>query len=160
MPNLIELAIPGFILLMTIEAVADAVMRRDLYEVKDSAASITMGLGNVAVNLVAKTMQLAIFGLLYQFRLFNLGVQWWVWLLLFFWDEFSYYWVHRASHECRVLWASQVVHHSSQPYNLSTALRQSWTGAFMSGVFWIWLPLLGFRPMMVLTMQAISLLYQ
>ena len=73
-PNLIELAIPGFILLMTIEAVADAVMRRDLYEVKDSAASITMGLGNVAVNLVAKTMQLAIFGLLYQFRLFNLGV--------------------------------------------------------------------------------------
>ena len=54
MPNLIELAIPGFVLLMTIEAIADAVLRRDLYEIKDSAASITMGLGNVAVNLVAK----------------------------------------------------------------------------------------------------------
>jgi hypothetical protein len=53
-------------------------MRRELYEIKDSAASITMGLGNVAVNLVTKTMQLAIFGWLHRFRVFNLGYQWWV----------------------------------------------------------------------------------
>jgi hypothetical protein len=64
MPNLIELAIPVLVLLMAIEAIADAVMRRDLYEIKDSAASITMGLGKVAVNLVAKVMQLAIFELI------------------------------------------------------------------------------------------------
>jgi len=160
MPNLIELAIPGFVLLMMIEAIADAVMRRDLYEIRDSAASITMGLGNVAVNLVAKAMQLAIFGLIYRFRIFNLYYHWWVWVLLFFCDEFSYYWFHRASHECRLFWASHVVHHSSQRYNLSTALRQSWTGTFISWIFWAWLPLLGFPPMMVLTMQAISLLYQ
>jgi sterol desaturase/sphingolipid hydroxylase (fatty acid hydroxylase superfamily) len=160
MPNLIELAIPGFILLMTVEAIADLVMRRDLYEIKDAAASITMGLGNVAVNLVAKAMQLAIFGAIYRFRIFALGYQWWVWVLLFFSDEFSYYWFHRTSHECRLFWASHVVHHSSQRYNLSTALRQSWTGTFISWIFWAWLPLIGFRPMMVLTMQAISLLYQ
>lgn len=160
MADLIQLAIPAFVLLMALEAVADAVMRRDLYQVKDAAASISMGLGNVAVNLVAKTMQLGIFMLLYRFRLFNLGTQGWVWGLLFFCDEFSYYWFHRASHECRLFWASHVVHHSSQHYNLSTALRQSWTGTFMSWIFWMWLPLVGFRPMMVLTMQAISLLYQ
>jgi sterol desaturase/sphingolipid hydroxylase (fatty acid hydroxylase superfamily) len=52
------------------------------------------------------------------------------------------------------------VHHSSQKYNLSTALRQTWTGGFMGFVFWLWLPPLGFHPAMVLTMQAISLLYQ
>jgi sterol desaturase/sphingolipid hydroxylase (fatty acid hydroxylase superfamily) len=160
MPNLIVLAIPGFMLLMTVEAIADAVMRRDIYEIKDSAASITMGLGNVAVNLVAKAIELAIFGAIYRFRIFSLGSQWWVWVLLFFSDEFSYYWFHRASHECRLFWASHVVHHSSQRYNLSTALRQSWTGTFISWIFWAWLPFLGFRPMMVLTMQAISLLYQ
>jgi sterol desaturase/sphingolipid hydroxylase (fatty acid hydroxylase superfamily) len=160
MPNLIALAIPAFIVLMAIEAIADALMRRDLYEIKDSAASITMGLGNVAVNLVAKTMQLAIFGVLYRFRIFHLGYQWWVWGLLFFADEFSYYWFHRASHECRLFWASHVVHHSSQRYNLSTALRQSWTGTFMGWIFWMWLPLVGFHPVMVLTMQAVSLLYQ
>jgi len=119
-----------------------------------------MGLGNVAVNLIAKTMQLGIFGLIYRWRIFELGYQWWVWGVLFFADEISYYWFHRASHECRLFWASHVVHHSSQRYNLSTALRQSWTGTFISWVFWMWLPLVGFRPMMVLTMQAISLLYQ
>jgi sterol desaturase/sphingolipid hydroxylase (fatty acid hydroxylase superfamily) len=160
MPDLIQLAIPAFVVLMGAEAVADAVMRRDLYEVKDAAASITMGLGNVAVNLVAKTMQFAIFSTIYRWRLLNLGTQWWVWGLLFFCDEFSYYWFHRTSHECRLFWASHVVHHSSQRYNLSTALRQSWTGTFYSWIFWMWLPLVGFRPIMVLTMQAISLLYQ
>jgi sterol desaturase/sphingolipid hydroxylase (fatty acid hydroxylase superfamily) len=160
MPDLIQLAIPAFVVLMVAEAIADAIMRRDLYEVKDAAASITMGLGNVAVNLVAKTMQFAIFGAIYRWRLFNLGTQWWAWGLLFFCDEFSYYWFHRTSHECRLFWASHVVHHSSQRYNLSTALRQSWTGTFYSWIFWMWLPLVGFRPIMVLTMQAISLLYQ
>jgi sterol desaturase/sphingolipid hydroxylase (fatty acid hydroxylase superfamily) len=135
-------------------------MRRDLYEIKDSAASITMGLGSVFVGLATKAMQLGIFSVIYRFRIFNLSYQWWVWLLLFFGDEFSYYWFHRASHEVRLFWASHVVHHSSQRYNLSTALRQSWTGTITGWVFWMWLPLVGFHPMMVLTMQAISLLYQ
>lgn len=160
MPNLIVLAIPAFIVLMAIEAIANAIMRRDLYDIKDSAASITMGLGSVAVGLVTKAMQLGLFSLVYRFRIFNLGYQGWVWVLLFFGDEISYYCFHRASHECRLFWASHVVHHSSQRYNLSTALRQSWTGTITGWIFWMWLPLVGFRPMMVLTMQAISLLYQ
>jgi sterol desaturase/sphingolipid hydroxylase (fatty acid hydroxylase superfamily) len=160
MPNLIVLAIPAFIVLMAIEAIADAIMRRDLYEIKDAAASITMGLGSVGVGLVTKAMQLGIFSLIYRFRIFSLGYQWWVWVLLFFGDELSYYCFHRASHECRFFWASHVVHHSSQRYNLSTALRQSWTGTITGWVFWMWLPLVGFHPVIVLTMQAISLLYQ
>jgi len=160
MPNLIVLAIPAFIVLMAIEAVADMIMRRDLYEIKDSAASISMGLGSVAVGLVTKAMQLGIFSLIYRYRIFNLGYQRWAWTLLFFGDEISYYCFHRASHECRLFWASHVVHHSSQRYNLSTALRQSWTGTITGWIFWMWLPLVGFHPMMVLTMQAISLLYQ
>jgi sterol desaturase/sphingolipid hydroxylase (fatty acid hydroxylase superfamily) len=160
MPNLIVLAIPAFVVLMAVEAVADAIMRRDLYEIKDSAASISMGLGSVAVGLVTKAMQIGTFSQIYRFRIFHLGYQWWVWLLLFFGDEISYYCFHRASHQCRLFWASHVVHHSSQRYNLSTALRQSWTGTITGWIFWMWLPLVGFRPMMVLTMQAISLLYQ
>jgi len=160
MPNLIVLAIPAFIVLMAVEAMADAIMRRELYEIKDSAASISMGLGSVAVGLVTKAIELGIFSLIYRFRIFNFGYQWWVWVLLFFGDEISYYCFHRASHECRLFWASHVVHHSSQRYNLSTALRQSWTGTTTGWIFWMWLPLLGFYPVMVLTMQAISLLYQ
>ena len=160
MPDLIHLAIPAFLLLMTVEALAGAAMQREIYEVKDAAASITMGLGNLAADLLAKIMQFTVLTYLHRFAIFHIGFEWWAWLLLFFGDEFSYYWFHRVSHECRLFWASHVVHHSSERYNLSTALRQTWTGSFMSFVFWLWLPIVGFAPAMIMTMKAISLLYQ
>ena len=85
----------------------------------------------------------------------------WAWIALFLADDFSYYWFHRISHSSRYFWASHVVHHSSMKYNLGTALRQTWTGSLSGAfVFWIWLPLIGFSPVAVMTMQAISLLYQ
>ena len=160
MTDLIQLAIPAFILLVVAEAVFDAAMRRDLYEVKDTAASLTMGIGNVMVSLVSKGMVFAVFAWVNRFAFFSIGYQWWAWILAFFADDFSYYWFHRTSHECRFFWASHVVHHSSQRYNLGTALRQTWTGGFFSFVFWLWMPLVGFQPIMIFTMQAISLLYQ
>jgi len=160
MIDLVQLAIPGFILLMVAEAVFDAVMRRDLYEVKDTAASLTMGMGNVLAGLLSKGMVFVIFTWVHRFAIFPIGYQWWAWMLAFFADDFSYYWFHRTSHECRFFWASHVVHHSSQRYNLSTALRQTWTGGFCSFIFWLWMPLVGFQPIMVFTMQAFSLLYQ
>jgi sterol desaturase/sphingolipid hydroxylase (fatty acid hydroxylase superfamily) len=158
--NLIHLAIPGFLLLLTAEIVADTIMRRELYELKDTAASLSMGIGNVVLGVATKTIAFAAFSAVHRVAIFPIGYQWWAWLLLFFADDLTYYVFHRTSHQCRVFWASHVVHHSSQRYNLGTALRQTWTGGFMSFVFWLWLPLLGFPPLMVLTMQAISLLYQ
>jgi len=160
MTNLIHLAIPAFIGLLILEAVLDAIMRRDLYQLKDTAASLTMGTGNVILGLGAKALVFGAFTAVHRFAIFKIGYQWWAWGLLFFAEDFTYYVFHRASHECRLFWASHVVHHSSQRYNLGTALRQTWTGSFMSFVFWLWLPLVGFEPLMVMTMQAISLLYQ
>ena len=84
---------------------------------------------------------------------------WWVWVLLFFADDLSYYWFHRISHESRVFWASHVVHHSSQHYNLSTALRQTWV-PMTALPFWLWMPAVGFEPWMVLLAQSWSLIYQ
>lgn len=158
--SIVVYAIPGFLLLLIAEAVAAAMMRRDLYQVKDTAASLTMGIGNVIIGLFTKALMFGLFTWLYQFRLFNPGFVWWVWVVAFFADEFSYYWFHRVSHECRLFWASHVVHHSSQRYNLGTALRQTWTGSLYGFVFWLWMPLIGFSPYIVFTMQAISLLYQ
>ena len=160
MPDLIHLAIPAFILLVVAEAIFGAVMHRDLYAGKDTAASLTMGVGNVLVSLVSKGLVFAIFTWAHRFAFFAIGYQWWAWVLAFFADDVTYYWFHRTSHECRFLWASHVVHHSSQRYNLGTALRQTWTGGFFSFVFWLWMPLVGFQPIMIFTMQAISLLYQ
>ena len=160
LPDLIQYAVPGFVLLVALEAAADAMMRRDLYEIKDTAASLTMGVGNLLVNLLAKALQFAIFSMLHRFAIFHIGYQWWAWALIFFADDFTYYWFHRVSHESRLFWASHVVHHSSQRYNLSTALRQTWTGSFMGFVFWLWMPVVGFPPAMILTIGALSLLYQ
>ena len=160
MPDLIHLAIPAFIGLLVLEVIIDALMRRELYEIRDTAASLTMGTGNVILGLVTKAMVFGLYTLVHRFAIFNIGYQWWAWVLMVFADDLSYYVFHRTSHECRLFWASHVIHHSSQRYNLGTALRQTWTGSFMSFIFWLWLPLLGFQPAMVMTMQAISLLYQ
>ncbi|HEY7406281.1 MAG TPA: sterol desaturase family protein [Candidatus Angelobacter sp.] len=159
-PNLINLAIPGFIALVLLEVVLDAVMRRDLYQLKDTAASLSMGTGNVLIGIVSKALVFASYTAVHRFAIFKIGYQWWAWGILFFAEDFTYYWFHRISHECRLFWASHVIHHSSQRFNLGTALRQTWTGGFMSFVFWLWLPLVGFPPLMIMTMQAISLLYQ
>jgi sterol desaturase/sphingolipid hydroxylase (fatty acid hydroxylase superfamily) len=161
MHNLIYLAIPGFLLLLLIEVIAAAWMHQDLFEWKDTAASLTMGVGNVVIGLFTKVLLFASYSLIHRFAIFNIGYQSWAWVLLFFAEDFTYYVFHRASHECRFFWASHVVHHSSQRYNLGTALRQTWTGGIsFSFVFWLWLPLIGFPPIMVMTMQAIGLLYQ
>jgi sterol desaturase/sphingolipid hydroxylase (fatty acid hydroxylase superfamily) len=159
--NIIAYAIPGFLALLLLEAIAGALLRRDLYEFRDTAASLTMGIGNVIIGLLSKAMVFALFTLLYKkLAIFHLPYAWWAWVLAFFADDFSYYWFHRTSHECRLWWASHVVHHSSQRYNLGTALRQTWTGSLYSFFFWMWMPIVGFPPVMILTMQAISLLYQ
>jgi sterol desaturase/sphingolipid hydroxylase (fatty acid hydroxylase superfamily) len=160
MNHLIYLAIPGFLLLVLVEAILDAIMRTDLYQVRDTMASLIMGTGNVVLGLVSKAIIFGIYTTVHRFAVFNVGYQWWAWGLILFADDFTYYVFHRASHECRLFWASHVIHHSSQYYNLGTALRQTWTGAFMSFIFWLWLPLVGFQPSMVMTMQAFSLIYQ
>ena len=130
------------------------------YELPDTAASITMGLGMLAVGLITKPIVFLLYSFLNRFVVFHLGYAWWVWGLAFVADEFSYYWFHRTSHECRLFWASHVVHHSSQRYNLGTALRQSWTGSLTGWIFWLWMPLVGFKPLMIMTMQSVSLIYQ
>ena len=78
-----------------------------------------MGIGNVIINVGWKFAVLALYAVLYELAPWHLPTDaWWVWVALFFADDFSYYWFHRVSHESRVFWASHVVHHSSQHYNL------------------------------------------
>ena len=160
-PNIILFAIPFFILAMLLELYVTVKNNMNSYTVKDAFSSIAMGLGNVFLGFISKAIVFAALYYVYQnFRLFSIPVAWWSFVLLFFADDFSYYWFHRISHKSRLFWASHVVHHSSQHYNLSTALRQTWSGGFYSFVFWLWMPLVGFHPEMILLQMSISLLYQ
>jgi sterol desaturase/sphingolipid hydroxylase (fatty acid hydroxylase superfamily) len=160
-PNLIHYAIPFFIVTLIIEIIVSAKEKANAYEAKDAITSITMGLGNVLLGLISKALVFATLIIIYDnFKLFTIPFVWWGWILMLVIEDFTYYWFHRISHESRFFWASHVVHHSSQKYNLSTALRQTWTGSFLSFVFWLWLPLLGFHPVMILAQMSISLIYQ
>ena len=161
MPDIILFAIPGFVILLMLEIYLSQKMHSDSYEIKDASSSIAMGLGSQVVGLLTKGIYLLIFMGLYQFRIFDLGWAPWVWVLGFFAEDFSYYLFHRTSHSCRYFWASHVIHHTSKKYTLATALRQTWTGDLSgSKIFWMWMPLLGFHPIMIFTLMATSLIYQ
>jgi sterol desaturase/sphingolipid hydroxylase (fatty acid hydroxylase superfamily) len=159
-PNLIHYAIPFFVITIIIEVILTVKVKLEEYEIKDASTSILMGLGHVFLGIITKTMVLGIFLLLYKFRIFTISFTWWTWILLLFVEDLTYYWFHRISHESRLFWASHVVHHSSKKYNLSTALRQTWSGGFYTFIFWLPLILLGFHPVMVLVQMSISLIYQ
>jgi sterol desaturase/sphingolipid hydroxylase (fatty acid hydroxylase superfamily) len=160
-PNIIVYAIPFFILAMLLELFVTIKQGIKTYETKDAFSSIAMGLGNVFLGFFSKILVLVSFVYIYEhFRWLTIPITWWSFVLIFFTDDLAYYWFHRISHECRLFWASHVVHHSSQHYNLSTALRQTWSGGFYTFIFWLWLPLLGFHPAMILLQMSISLLYQ
>jgi sterol desaturase/sphingolipid hydroxylase (fatty acid hydroxylase superfamily) len=160
-PDIITYAVPGFVLLILIEMLYVRVAHKGRYQFADSATSLSMGFGNQVAKLLTGGLVVFSYFWLSQFRLFDLGWTWPVLVACFFAEDFVYYWFHRISHERRWFWASHVIHHSSQHYNLTTALRQTWTGAVgLSFVFWLPLVLIGFPPEMVLMFQAISLVYQ
>jgi hypothetical protein len=83
-PDLNNLAIPGFIALLLLEVVFDAVMRRDLYQFKDTAASLAMGTGSVLLGVASKALAFAAYTAVHRFAIFNIGYQWWAWAILFF----------------------------------------------------------------------------
>jgi sterol desaturase/sphingolipid hydroxylase (fatty acid hydroxylase superfamily) len=163
--NLILYAVPYFVALLAIEWISfrhtgdhDEAMAG--YDVRDTATSLSMGLGNLVINLGWKLVVLVIYTALYELTPLRVPSDaWWAWVLLFFADDLAYYWFHRVSHEVRVFWASHVVHHSSQHYNLSTALRQTWVPMTYLP-FWLPLALIGIPPWMIILEQSISLVYQ
>lgn len=164
--DLILYAVPAFVLLMVVEAVLlrreaqeEAVERRG-YTAEDTLASLGMGLGSLVVP-VAITTALGLGGyvLLWNAAPLDLGTGWVAWTVALLGKDFLFYWYHRAEHEIRLLWASHVVHHSSEHYNLSTALRQPWT-PLTEWPFGAVLILLGVNPVLYVMATAINLLYQ
>ena len=156
---LILFAVPAFIVLMLLESWAGRHGWRARYAGRDTTASLTMGIGSVVINGLTGGVIAAVFLAAHRFAIFDFGYAWWAFVLCFFAEDLAYYLFHRVSHERRWFWASHVVHHSSQRYNLSTALRQTWTGKLTLGfVFWLPLVLIGFAPGMVALFTATSLL--
>lgn len=157
----IALSIPVFFILIGIELGYAVYKKLNYYRLNDSLANLSQGIGSQLIGIFLKTG--TFYGYLYIFehwRFYTFPNSVWTWLLLFIGVDFFYYWFHRLSHEINALWAAHIVHHQSEEYNLTVALRQSW---FQSGFAWIfYLPLAfaGFEPMMFLTVSAFNTLYQ
>jgi len=154
--------LPVFILAIVIEVIIARQKQLDLYYGKDTIASFWMLILTGIVEFVPKLLAFIAFFYLHELSPLKDVVQrqWWAWVLLFFLDDFSYYWFHRMNHEVRLFWAGHVPHHSSLKLNFGTALRQGVGERIHKFLFWLWLPLLGFDALMIFTMMAISLFYQ
>ena len=165
LPNPVDYAVPAFVLLVLVEMLVARVRDRGRYEPKDTLVSLALGTGSTVAGALTAGLLYALATWLYQYRVFTLGANhpWaWYWFALcFVIDDFAYYLFHRSAHRVRWFWASHVIHHSSQHYNLSTALRQTWTG-FLSIAFLFRLPLflIGFPPAMVFFVGGLNLIYQ
>lgn len=161
-PDVVKLAVPVFILLILVELAAWKLTGRGRYETRDTAASLIMGMGSEIIpHFGGLALLSAVWSYVYQYRLIDIPNTWWAVALCFVLDDFRYYWLHRIAHERRLFWATHVVHHSSQHYNLSTALRQTWTGTVVNGIiFKTPLVLLGFHPAMLAFVFGINLIYQ
>lgn len=162
-PDPVAYAVPAFLLLLLAEALwARNTQSKNLrgFTWRDSLASIGMGLGSLVVSGLTKVPEYLLYVAANHLAPFVIPATWWSWLLLIVLDDLCYWAYHASSHKVRFFWASHVNHHSSEHYNLSTALRQSWTKQIVTPWFWLPLALLGFPAWMIMMQQAFSLLYQ
>ena len=155
------IAIPIFALLIAVETFL-AVRHEEKYDRKDIWTNIALGFGSVAFGFIFAVIQVFFYELIYQnIALFQISMTtWWAWTILLFADDFLYYWFHRVSHEMRFFWNFHVVHHSSNQYNLSVAVRQSWFSGIAHWIFYLPLALVGFPFWAFTTMHGLNLIYQ
>ena len=157
----ITLATPIFVLLILIEMGIAWRRKQTLFEFGDTINSLSLG---VLSQVCAAFMRLLIVGIYAWFfehaALFSLPKTIWVGLIGLLAYDFLYYWLHRAGHEIAVIWAAHVVHHQSERYNLTTALRQTTTGPLLSWIFYLPLAILGVPTELFIGIALTDLLYQ
>jgi sterol desaturase/sphingolipid hydroxylase (fatty acid hydroxylase superfamily) len=159
---IITLAVPAFFVLIFIELIYGLVAGKNNYRLNDSFTSISLGLISRYIPLLGLGLQGAAFAYVaqyYNLKLFS-SSSLWVWIFAFFLYDFCYYWMHRLHHEVKVLWATHVVHHHGEEFNLSTALRQTSTGFLWKWIFYLPIFIVGIPPEVFVTVAGINLVYQ
>ncbi len=161
MLNPVVIAIPFFAAMIGIEAWYSSRSNAGLYDTKDAWINILVGFISTGFGAIFGLFIGLVYAFLYEISPYKFPADaWWSWTLLFFIDDLAYYWFHRVSHEMRLFWNFHVVHHSSEQYNLSVAVRQSWFSGLLHWVFYGPIMLLGFAPWMFLIMHGFNLIYQ
>ena len=155
-------AVPFFLIAILLELLYGWTIKNNTYRANDALSSMFMG----ALRSTSNALKIGLGGLVFFFFESYFSLPRWdinsifTWVIAFIVYDFFYYWFHRISHERQIFWASHVAHHQSEDYNLSTALRQTGTGFFLTWVFYIPLFLIGVPSFVFVSVASINLIYQ
>jgi sterol desaturase/sphingolipid hydroxylase (fatty acid hydroxylase superfamily) len=162
--QVIVIATPVFLLLIALEYAWGRRRGRDTYRLNDAINSISLGMLSEASGALLAVFRIGIYTALAGHIALWRNDAFWMspagWLLALVGYDFCYYWQHRTGHRVALFWAAHVVHHQSQDYNLSTALRQPSTYPFLNWVFYIPMALAGVPPLVFAVVALVDLLYQ
>ena len=145
-----------YLIVIGLEVCISNFQHRKLYTWRETLTTIFLSLVNGLLDLAVRGAYLLIFTFVYQFRLIEITSTFWYWFTLFLLIDFQFYWLHRLEHFCRVFWAAHVTHHSAEHMNLTVGFRASLMRPLYDFVFFLPLPLLGFRPIEILLMYSIA----
>jgi sterol desaturase/sphingolipid hydroxylase (fatty acid hydroxylase superfamily) len=159
--NPIVLSIPVFFILIGVELLVERFRQQKLYRLNDAITNISCGIGEQVTGVFMKLFVVAIYQFIYEhYAFFTVPTNWFTGIVLFIAVDFFYYWFHRYSHEINLFWGGHVVHHQSEEYNLSVALRQGWLQKVFSFAFYLPLALIGFDTLLFVTVSSLVTLYQ
>ncbi len=159
--NPVILSIPIFFGLMSIELVYEAITKKRTYRLNDAITNINLGALNQISGIFTKVVTVGIYTVTFELFAFTvLPANWITFIILFFLYDLCFYWSHRMAHEISLFWGGHVVHHQSEDFNLTVALRQSSTAFVWSFPFYLPLAFIGFDPLQFVTVGAFNLLYQ
>jgi sterol desaturase/sphingolipid hydroxylase (fatty acid hydroxylase superfamily) len=162
--QIIVLATPVFLLLIAIEFTWGWVRKRNTYRLDDAINSIGLGMLSQAIAVFTPLLRIGIYTTVYAYVALSRNEAFWTtwygWLIALLFYDFCYYWLHRAGHESAIFWAAHVVHHQSQDYNFSTALRQTSSGDLLGWIFYLPMALAGVPPLVFGVVALVDLLYQ
>ncbi len=158
--SLIVYSIPIFFLLIGLELLIAKMKHLSYYRFNDAITNLSCGIESQLSGIFLKTATFVGYQYLYTHSFWKIENSLLTGILLFIGVDFFYYWFHRLAHEISFLWGSHVVHHQSEEYNLTVALRQAALQGAFSWVFYLPLAVVGFSPEMFLTIASLQTLYQ
>ena len=156
---------PVFLVLLLIEYFN----AKHLYNLKETFSSFTILVGATLMRVFTNVFEISIYLFLFWWAAplreqllgySSLGWAWYIWLACMLGDDHNFYWHHRLSHNIRLLWAAHLPHHSAKTFNLTVSIRNGWFVTLYKPIFWLWMPLVGFEPIMIATCLILNSFYQ
>lgn len=161
----IKYVYPIFLVLIILEYLR----AKHLFDLKESLSGFVIGIGATIMRVITNVFEITVY--LWLFQAFaplreeylgytTLGFAWYIWILCAICDDHNFYWHHRFAHNVRLLWAAHLPHHSGREYNLTISIRNGWFITLVKPIYWLWMPIVGFEPIMIATCLIVNSFYQ